>query len=211
MDSEDCYSNGSSSEIPNSVQVYTHNITRRPIAWDPARQRPTQELVHAIHSALHFALDPCVNHADEKPSFCVLDRQPFSLAKSSESKLEAATPSRRQLIIPCVNDMARAPPASSIDPSKNKNELTVKLFAGFDDALLTTEVVEEALEALERVYGSAREIERFIISLEGVKCSADSADEVTDSEVRQIAAMRESWEVCIIFWICIRWSRCKRA
>lgn len=59
--------------FPTSVLLFTQNIARHPIAWDPTRQRPTQELVHAVHSALHFALDPCVDHPDEAISLGVVD------------------------------------------------------------------------------------------------------------------------------------------
>lgn len=62
-----------SQNFPTSVLLFTQNITRHPIAWDPARQRPTQEVIHAVHSALHFALDPCVDHPDEPLSFGVQD------------------------------------------------------------------------------------------------------------------------------------------
>ena len=60
--------------FPTSVLLFTQNIARHPIAWDPTSQRPTQELVHAVHSALHFALDPCVDHPDEEISLGVVDR-----------------------------------------------------------------------------------------------------------------------------------------
>jgi hypothetical protein len=58
---------------PTSVLLFTQNIARHPIAWDPAQQRPTQEVIHAVHSALHFALDPCVDHPGEPLSFGVQD------------------------------------------------------------------------------------------------------------------------------------------
>lgn len=131
---------------PQSVQVYTHNITRRPIAWDPARQRPTQELVHAIHSALHFALDPCVSHPDEKASFCVVSN---ANASSASNDTSASGSGKRTLIVPCVNDIAKSPRRWS---DTERQELTIKLFAGFDGAPLTREHVQEALAAFGRVY-----------------------------------------------------------
>ncbi|KAF8754100.1 hypothetical protein RHS01_06403 [Rhizoctonia solani] len=60
-------------DSPTSVLLFTQNIARHPIAWDPTQQRPTQEVIHAVHSALHFALDPCVDHPNEPLSFGMQD------------------------------------------------------------------------------------------------------------------------------------------
>lgn len=199
MEDDGCCSSAQST--PSSVQVFTHNITRRPIAWDPTRQRPTQELVHAIHSALHFALDPCVNHPDEIPSFCVV---PVSVPLSSSSypfpPKSNATPPRYddlRLIIPCTNDLAHSRSAQK-NGTRDKAELTVKLFAGFDDVPLLPHHVAEALDALRRVCGSERTIDKFVISLEGVKWTGDSAEATSsgqDLEMRHIDAMKDAWEV----------------
>lgn len=204
--------------IPSSVQVYTHNITRRPITWDPARQRPTQELVHAIHSALHFALDPCVNHPHEKPSFCLFEAgrgvsessespsQPPSSTASSPSP-EHREPHAHRLVIPCVNDLALS---VSSDPKRLGNsqvELTVKLFAGFNDAPLDTSIITEALDALKRSTGSSRKIDKFIVSLEGVKWSGKSpsvecpnpqGEKDWETGMQHIDAMIDAWEVCLL-------------
>lgn len=271
-----------------SVQVYTHNITRRPIAWDPARQRPTQELVHAIHSALHFALDPCVNHPTEEPSFCIVDAAPSSsgstgnpaggnvdkayssppasgnlfteddaLSNSASSTLARdldsnGTRTSRTLIIPCVNDLARSvskdptrlllggnhshshshsrpqTPQTTTQTSSQTHphpqrpaELTVKLFAGFNNAPLTVSIVKEALDALRRSFpvtngGSSAErgtvVDRFVVSLEGVKWSGKcpsgaegekKIEEKLDNRMgdweagmEHIDAMMDAWEVC---------------
>ena len=180
---------------PSTVQVFTHNITRHLIAWDPARQRPTQELVHAIHSALHFALDPCVNHPDEMPSFCVTPIPPSSL---SSSRFDSTTTADNlRLIVPCTNDIARSRPVGKND-IRDKAELTVKLFAGFHGAPLLPYHVEEALDALQRVCGSERTIDKFVISLEGVKWtggSIDATSDVKDMEMLHVDAMKDAWEV----------------
>lgn len=177
---------------PSSVQVFTHNITRRPISWDPQAQRPTQELVHSVHSALHFALDPCVNHPDEKPSFSVLDSPPLSSSSSSSSRL----------YVPSLDEMLRSRPKPS-PSSKDKDELSVKLFAGFNGTTLTPAIIADAIAALETLCGPERVIDCFAISLDGVKWPPASASatattvdpEPTREEVRQIEGMRTAWQV----------------
>jgi len=195
MDDDGCCS--SLRAAPGSIQVFTHNITRHPIAWDPARQRPTQELVHAIHSALHFALDPCVNHPDEMPSFCVIPRPLSSFSSlQSDGTTTSSVPEHLRLIIPCTNDIAHSRSADKNDV-RDKAELTVKLFAGFDGVPLLPEHVEEALDALQRVCSSERTIDTFVISLEGVKWSGTSVHATSsdnDLEIRHIDAMKEAWK-----------------
>ncbi|KAG9121813.1 hypothetical protein FRC07_002072 [Ceratobasidium sp. 392] len=80
--------------FPTSTLLFTQNIARNPIAWDPALQRPTQELVHSVHSALHFALDPCLDHPNEALSFAVQDGV---------------------LVVPNKADMKQEPPAVGWD------------------------------------------------------------------------------------------------
>lgn len=203
MDARESLTSPRNSAAPRSVQVYTRNITRRPIAWDPARQRPTQELVHSIHSALHFALDPCVDHPDEKPSFCITSTPSFSSSQTLPPQSESGS-SRVQggrLIIPCIQDIAHTLPTSTsgvLPSSRDKDELTVKLFAGFDGAPLTPDDIDDALLSLQRVLGPARAIDKFIVSLKGVKWTGPLSGvsrDAEDEEFRQIDAMREAWEV----------------
>lgn len=192
---------------PTSVQIYTHNITRRPIAWDPARQRPTQEVVHAIHSALHFALDPCTDHPDEAASFCVVDVLPPLSSSADASPLLSSSigvgevphtgeqqpkgKENKRLVIPCEDDLSASLPA--------KAELSVKLFAGFDGRALTVEDVDEALEALKRTSG-ARDIAKFVVALEGVRCDWSGGEEDGKSgggeeETRRIQELGDVWQV----------------
>ena len=208
----------------SSVQVFTHNITRRPIAWDPARQRPTQELVHAIHSALHFALDPCVNHPHEKPSYCVLDAPSTSTSNAISGEVEApsstssspSTPHRapeaQTLVIPCISALEHSLPSSPPPLASSPAELTVKLFAGFNDVPLSVSTVKAALDGVRRSIGSLRTIDKFIVSLEGVKwggqfpsveCPCPQGDKCGDWEtgMQQIDAMVDAWEVRIIISI----------
>lgn len=182
----------SQSDCPTSVQVFTHNITRRPIAWDPRSQKPTQEVVHSIHAALHFALDPCVNHPDEEPSFCQVNA-PFTTEASSSEKTS-------RLIIPCVNDIVPVSPENSAKAARS--ELSVKLFAGFNGAVVGSQDVDEALEALKRTTGVAK-IHQFVLSLDGIKWNGGNttnADGESEWEVgvEVIETLSDAWKACLV-------------
>ncbi|KAF9514605.1 hypothetical protein BS47DRAFT_1484995 [Hydnum rufescens UP504] len=167
-------------KIASSVRVYTHNITRRPIAWDPARQRPTQELVHSIHSALHFALDPCVNHPDEAPSFCIIPGRSHELPIAQGNCL----------MVPCLGDMVVKPE----DVARNsKGQVTAKLFAGFDGEVLHKGDVDDALDALRRSTGVSV-VHKFVISLEGIKWNGDWSDASQSVGIDIIDHLKKPWE-----------------
>ncbi|KAG8687413.1 hypothetical protein FRC09_013497 [Ceratobasidium sp. 395] len=142
---------GSSNTFPTSTLLFTQNIARNPIAWDPARQRPTQELVHAVHTALHFALDPCVDHPDEALSFIVHDGV---------------------LVIPNKADLKqREPPALGWD-------VHVKLFirAAQKDPAAYVTIFERALVELRDSIGAAA-LESFVISLDSVCWNGEKEDD----------------------------------
>ena len=171
------------SDIPQSVRVFTHNITRRSIAWDPARQRPTQELVHSIHSALHFSLDPCINHPDESPSFCVVPVPARNLSAARGFCL----------IVPCLKDMAVKPE----DVVRNsRGQTTAKLFAGFDGESLNEDDVHDALEALHASTG-VNDVHKFVISLEGIKWSGGCYDESQAAGIDIIDHLKDPWQVIV--------------
>lgn len=101
--------------------------------------------------------------------------------------------------------MIRSRPKPSA--SKDKDELTVKLFAGFDGATLTPDVITDAIDALESLCGPDRVIDRFIVSLEGVKWPAASGSglgsasattedpEPTNEELGQVEDMGRAWQL----------------
>jgi hypothetical protein len=175
------------------VQIYTQNITRHPISWDPATQRPTQELVHSVHTALHFALDTCLDHPDERLSFDVV---PLS---SSPLSGEGEEGEKGKLVVPMVGDMKRrgvgslglsssttstptttnsspgtVSPLPTSPPKYLKEEMTAKLFlfsaspsATDGKKVFTKEWIDEALDALEKATG-LREVDRFVLKLDGI-------------------------------------------
>ncbi|KAG8716629.1 hypothetical protein FRC08_009125 [Ceratobasidium sp. 394] len=151
--------------FPTSTLLFTQNIARHPIAWDPALQRPTQELVHAVHSALHFALDPCVDHADEPLSFIVHDGV---------------------LVIPNKADLKLEPPASGW-------EVNVKLFirAAEQDSAGYVRIFERALAEL-RDSIRATTLESFVISLDGVCWNGEKEDE--ECGLQDVDRLGELWE-----------------
>ncbi|KAG9075177.1 hypothetical protein FS749_013175, partial [Ceratobasidium sp. UAMH 11750] len=153
------------SAFPTSTLLFTQNIARHPIAWDPALQRPTQELVHAVHSALHFALDPCVDHADEPLSFIVHDGV---------------------LIIPNKADLKLEPPASGW-------EVNVKLFtrAAEQDSAGYVRIFERALGEL-RDSIRATTLESFVISLDRVCWNGEKEDE--ECGLQDVDRLSELWE-----------------
>ncbi|KAG8748106.1 hypothetical protein FRC10_008839 [Ceratobasidium sp. 414] len=153
------------SSFPTSTLLFTQNIARHPIAWDPALQRPTQELVHAVHSALHFALDPCVDHADEPLSFVVRDGV---------------------LVIPNKADLKLEPPASGW-------EVNVKLFirAVQQDPAAYVRIFERALAEL-RDSIKAATLESFVISLEGVCWNGEKEDE--ECGLQDVDKLGDLWE-----------------
>ncbi|KAF8606410.1 hypothetical protein BDV93DRAFT_520712 [Ceratobasidium sp. AG-I] len=152
--------------FPTSVLVFTQNIARHPIAWDPTSQRPTQELVHAVHSALHFALDACVDHPDEEISLGVADGT---------------------LIIPNRKDLkAREPPSQGWG-------VHVKLFvrAVPKDSAAYVHIFENALTELRRAIG-ATELESFVVSLQDIYWDGEKQDEGAESS--DIAKLLDLWE-----------------
>lgn len=130
------------SNSPTSVLLFTQNIARHPIAWDPTQQRPTQEVIHAVHSAFHFALDPCVDHPDEPLSFGVQDSV---------------------LVIPNRKDLKPR------EPPKSGWEVNVKLFiyAAGQDSNPYAGILEHALTELRGVIG-ATTLESFVVSLSNI-------------------------------------------
>ncbi|CAE6423197.1 unnamed protein product [Rhizoctonia solani] len=130
------------SNSPTSVLLFTQNIARHPIAWDPAQQRPTQEVIHAVHSALHFALDSCVDHPDEPLSFDVQDSV---------------------LVIPNRKDLKQR------EPPKSGWEVNSKLFiyAAGQDSKAYAEMLNRALTELQGVIGTAA-LESFVVSLSNI-------------------------------------------
>ncbi|CUA75882.1 hypothetical protein RSOLAG22IIIB_01883 [Rhizoctonia solani] len=136
------------SSSPTSVLLFTQNIARHPIAWDPAQQRPTQEVIHAVHSALHFALDPCVDHPDEPLSFDVRDSV---------------------LVIPNRKDLKPR------EPPKSGWEVNAKLFiytAGKESSAYAV-ILDRALAELQSVIGTTA-LESFVVSLSNVGWDGES-------------------------------------
>ncbi|QRV89561.1 hypothetical protein RhiJN_17579 [Ceratobasidium sp. AG-Ba] len=138
--------------LPTSVLIFTQNIARHPIAWDPARQRPTQELVHAVHSALHFALDPCVDHPNEALSFTVQDGV---------------------LVIPNKADLMKQP-----ERIGSGWEVNVKLFirAAQQDPVGYVRIFERALAGLRDSVGATL-LESFVVSLDAICWNGEKEDE----------------------------------
>jgi len=59
---------------PQRVLFYTQNTTRNPISWNPKLKKPNpNEILHAVHLALHRALDPCIEGAGEACSWTLED------------------------------------------------------------------------------------------------------------------------------------------
>ncbi|CAE7143006.1 unnamed protein product [Rhizoctonia solani] len=133
---------------PTSVLLFTQNIARHPIAWDPTQQRPTQEVIHAVHSALHFALDPCVDHPDEPLSFGVQDSV---------------------LVIPNRRDLKQR------EPPKSGWEVNAKLFIhnAEKDSSAYAEILNRALTELQGVIG-ATTLESFVVSLSSIDWHGES-------------------------------------
>ncbi|KAJ1307272.1 hypothetical protein OPQ81_001383 [Rhizoctonia solani] len=136
------------SNSPTSVLLFTQNIARHPIAWDPAQQRPTQEVIHAVHSALHFALDPCVDHPNEPLSFDVQDSV---------------------LIIPNRKDLKQR------EPPQSGWEVNAKLFiyAAGENPSSYTGILERALSELRGVIG-ATTLESLVVSLSNIGWRGES-------------------------------------
>lgn len=139
-------------DFPTSVILFTQNIARHPIAWDPARQRPTQEVIHAVHSALHFALDPCVDHPDEALSFGVQDGA---------------------LVIPNKKDLKPK------EPPQTGWEVHAKLFiyanAG-QDPVTYVRMFERALDELKDVVGTTT-LDSFVVSLSSIGWHGEKDEE----------------------------------
>ncbi|CEL55176.1 hypothetical protein RSOLAG1IB_01184 [Rhizoctonia solani AG-1 IB] len=135
---------------PTSVLLFTQNIARHPIAWDPAQQRPTQEVIHAVHSALHFALDPCVDHPGEPLSFGVQDGV---------------------LVIPNSKDLKQR------EAPKSGWEVNAKLFiyATGQKSDDYARIFERALAELQGVMG-ATTLESFVVSLSNIGWHGETVD-----------------------------------
>jgi len=149
-----CNANLPTKKYPSSVLLFTKNITRRAIAWDPARQRPTQEMIHGVHAALHYALDPCIDHPVETCSFELIRDDYLSEFGGTDNEKELW-----RLVVPKLEDMQRG--GVRID----NGDVTVKLFFGNNGP--KKRYIDEALDALEKVTGG-NGADRFIISLNGV-------------------------------------------
>ncbi|KAF8689053.1 Caspase domain, partial [Rhizoctonia solani] len=137
-------------DSPTSVLLFTQNIARHPIAWDPTQQRPTQEVIHAVHSALHFALDPCVDHPNEPLSFGMQDGL---------------------LVIPNREDLKQR------EGPKSGWEVNAKLFiyANGQKSGEYAKILERALAELQGVMG-ATTLESFVISLSNIGWHGEAVD-----------------------------------
>src|SRR5258708_25561751 len=167
--------------VASSVIVYSRNITRRPIAWDPARQRPTQEFIHSIHSALHFALDPCVNHPDELPSYA-LDVYEQGLSSHAH---------RTCLTIPSVYDMTSTHYDMSSSP-----QTTAKIFSGFGGMPLRVQDFKAALEAT-RLCTGLPGVHKLVVSMDGAKWAPGTLDISQEDRSSLLPELLCVWELSI--------------
>ncbi|KZO90718.1 hypothetical protein CALVIDRAFT_602783 [Calocera viscosa TUFC12733] len=176
--------------MASTLLLYTQNITRHAISWTPPKgpsssgENSNTELLHAIHTSLHYALDPCAEHPDEPASFCF-----------SETDEEAEGLGGRkggQLIVPMESDLKRS--------KDNDGEVTVKMFffeppslrgtlKGKEREKVQEAWVAEALTALEKATGK-KEVWRFVVKLEGVKWDGQEQwEEVGMPEVEDIGGL----------------------
>lgn len=185
-----CSANLATPKSPSSALFFTKNITRRAIAWDPARQRPTQEMIHGVHAALHYALDPCIDHSDEVCSFELVreDEVGGSGGKgkgsgNDEDGLKEVREGVWKLVIPKLEDMQRG--GVRVD----NGDVTAKLFFGREGP--KERYVDDALDVLERVTGSKR-ADRFLVSLKGVNWAG--GEEGMEDGMGEVRALGDVWQ-----------------
>ncbi|KZT57699.1 hypothetical protein CALCODRAFT_517347 [Calocera cornea HHB12733] len=173
--------------MASTLLLYTQNITRHAISWTPPQgpsssgENSNTELLHAIHTSLHYALDPCAEHPDEPASFC--------FGATDEEAEGLGVREGGQLIIPKEADLKRT--------KDNDGEVTVKMFFFEPPSLRGTPKgkecekvrdvwVAEALTALEKATGK-KEVSRFVVKLDGVKWDGQEKwEEVGMPEVEDI-------------------------
>lgn len=178
--------------MASTLLLYTQNITRHAISWTPPQgpsssgENSNTELLHAIHTSLHYALDPCAEHPDEPASYC------FSATDEEAEGLGV----RRggQLIIPKEVDLKRM--------KDNDGEITVKMFffeppslrgtpKGKEREKVREAWIAEALAALEKATGK-KEVWRFVVKLEGVRWDGQAQWE--EVGIPQVEDMGGLWE-----------------
>jgi len=176
--------------MASTLLLYTQNITRHAISWTPPQgpsssgENSNTEILHAIHTSLHYALDPCAEHPDEPASFC------YSATDNEAEGLGVRKGG--QLIIPKEAELKQT--------KYNVGEVTVKMFfceppslrgtpKGKEREKLREGWVTEAMVALEKATGK-KEVSRFVVKLEGVKWDGqDQWEEVGMPEVDDMGGL----------------------
>jgi len=177
---------------PTKALLFTQNTTRNPISWNPALRRPNpNEVLHAVHLALHRALDPCISGTGDACSWSVVKEEGDFIVSKEKSADGTRTPTEndyqrpaialpaRVLIVPKLSDLKFTP----IGP-KDTPEISVKLrLYGPHDKVDRKKHVDEALEALREATGF-KEVDRLMIGFDAIRWaggdeeSASGFDEV---------------------------------
>ncbi|KAG8917225.1 hypothetical protein FRC02_003271 [Tulasnella sp. 418] len=141
---------------PTRFLLFTQNTTRNAISWNPQLRKPNpNEVLHAVHLALHRALDPC---AEGKGDACSWD-----IIEEPAAKGERSSNPRTLLVIPNPKDLQVSPPKKEYPTI-----ISVKIRFYGPSGKHRLAQLDEALERLEQATG-IHVIDRFVIGLDSIR------------------------------------------
>ncbi|KAG8906828.1 dynamin-like GTPase mgm1 [Tulasnella sp. 403] len=160
---------------PTKALIFTQNITRNPISWNPALRQPNpNEALHSVHLALHRALDP-LNAPGVTPA-----TGPVQSNTKEPNKL---------LIIPRPSALKYTPLGPVANP-----EISVKLrFYGSHDNVDRCLQVDEALKRVKEAT-DFETIDRFVIGFDKIRWAGGDEECESGADEVDVLAKAGIWK-----------------